>query len=227
MSVTTSAPVVDHYDIGELLNAGIKMRNLERDDKYKILKCEHTLDPSCYPRTRASASAPYRQFQPSWLTKYPWLHYSRFCDGVFCRACVFFAPKIAGGQTLGQFVTKPFRSWVNHTQKMNAHSGFEYHLTACSTMKEFLHVYEHPSHAIDTRLISQAQEQVEENKQVIVSLFKIVMLLGKQGVPFRGHRDDRVVFDSDTEDEITASNQGNFIEMVETEQKQMKFWPNT
>ena len=81
-------------------------------------------------------------------------------------------------------------------------------------MREFLHVYEHPSHAIDTRLISQAQEQVEENKQVIVSLFKIVMLLGKQGVAFRGHRDDRVVFDSDTEDEVIASNQGNFIEMV-------------
>ena len=47
---------------------------------------------------------------------------------------------------------------------------------------------------------------------MIVSLFKIVILLGKQGVAFRGHRDDRVVFDSDTEDEVI--NQGNFIEVV-------------
>ena len=31
-------------------------------------------------------------------------------DGVFCRACVFFAPKEVGGQSLGVFVTKPFKS---------------------------------------------------------------------------------------------------------------------
>ena len=30
---------------------------------------------------------------------------------------VYFAPSTVGGQTLGQFVTKPFQSWVNETQK--------------------------------------------------------------------------------------------------------------
>ena len=47
---------------------------------------------------------------------------------------------------------------------------------------------------------------------VVESLLKIVMLLGKQGLAFRGHRDDKVEWE--VQDELEMGNQGNFIEMV-------------
>ena len=57
-------------------------------------------------------------------------------------------------------------------------------------MYEFLATYEEPSKAINTQLDSQAQKQLEENQLVIESLFKVTMLLRKQGLTFHGHRGD-------------------------------------
>ena len=65
----------------------------------RILTAEPNRNPSTYPRTRPYPSSSLRQFQPSWMKQYPWLHYSRFADGAFCRAC---APSSQG---LGMFVT--------------------------------------------------------------------------------------------------------------------------
>ena len=79
-------------------------------------------------------------------------------------------------------------------------------------MKFWLHNYEEPSKAINTQLDSQAQKQLEENRLVIESLFKVTMLLGKQGLAFRGHRDDKIV---PLEHNVAESeNPGNFIELV-------------
>lgn len=143
---------------------------------------------------------------------FPWLHYSAFCDGVFCRACAIFAPETVGGHVPGQFVSKPFKSWVNKTQKMMNHGRLDYHLTACTKMSEFLATYEHPSQAVSTRIDSQVQKQLEDNQCVLESLFKVVMLLGKQGLAFRGHRDDQIEWQEQADQEI--DNQGNFVEMV-------------
>ena len=164
-------------------------------------------DPLAYPRTRSSESAPLRQFQPSWVKQYPWAHYSAYCDGVFCQACAFFAPTTIGGNILGQFVTKPFKSWGSKSQKFSNHASLDYHLTACTKMNEFIVQHRSPSSAINVRLDNEAKKQMEANKQVIESLLKVVMLLGKQGLPFRGHRDDKIDWvDTDSEE-----NPGNLV----------------
>ena len=209
-SSTSSNSVIAECDIGKMLVFNVNIDSLSRTEKYKILTTEPDPNPKSYPRTRLYASGAFRQFNPSWLNKYPWLHYSREVDGVFCRACAFFAPGTAGGQALGQFVTQPFRSWVNKTQKMNGHSKLDYHLTAKAKMTEFLARHENPSQTISTIFEQDAKRRMAENKKVVESLFKIVLLCGKQGIPFRGHRDDNVNW-TETEEQ---GNQGNFIELV-------------
>ena len=52
---------------------------------------------------------------------------------------------------------------------------------------------------------------METNQKVVESLFKIVLLCGRQGLALRGHRDDQISW---TEDDDTHSNQGNFVELV-------------
>ena len=81
--------IASECDIGKLLLSNGNITSLSRADKYKILIAEPNPDPRSYPRTHQYASAPYRQFNPAWLKQYPWLHYSRQVDGVFCRACTF------------------------------------------------------------------------------------------------------------------------------------------
>ena len=108
------------------------MRSFDKDHRYRILKREPNLHPSAHPRTCQYSSGPTRQFQPSWVVQYPWLHYSVFRDGAFCKACAFFAPEMVRGQVLGQFVTKPFTTWANKTQKMANQSSLEYqHVPKC------------------------------------------------------------------------------------------------
>ena len=79
-------------------------------------------------------------------------------------------------------------------------------------MRAFFDTYEQPSKAINYQLETQAQKQFEENKVVLESLFKVTMLLGKQGLAFRGHRDDKISFAE--QGDQGSHNPGNFIELV-------------
>lgn len=196
-------------DIGKLLTEGTNLSTLSRDHKYSVLKTEPNPDATTYPRTRSSDSDCFRQFQPRRLQQYPWLHYSPSLDGAFCRACVFFAPSQAGGQDLGQFVSKPFSTWVKISTKAKTHAGKEYHLRAMTTMKEFIDRFENPTQAIDVMMQSRLQQLMERNQHVIESLLKIVLFCGKQGLAFRGHRDDRIDWSQES-----PSNEGNFVQLV-------------
>ena len=98
------------------------------------------------------------------------------------------------------------------SEKANAHGKLDYHLESLAKMSEFLARYENPSQAIDTLLVSEAQKRMEDNERVLTSLFKVVLLCGKQGIAFRGHRDDCLNWEDADED--ISSNQGNFIELV-------------
>ena len=210
VSSTQSTPSSSQFvcDIGKLLDLHIDLHQLSRDEKYQILKTEPNSDPSVYPRTRPYPTSTLRQFQPSWMNQYPWLHYSKFADGAFCRACVLFAPSSVGGQDPGQFVTLPFKMWF--IAKVSAHATSDYHQNAMSTMRDFIARYENPSLSVATILDSQAKKTIDSNLKVIESLFKVAILCGKQGLAMRGHRDDRIQW----EDEVEGPNEGNFIQLV-------------
>ena len=186
------------------------MHQLSRENKHRILTTEPDSDPSSFPRTRPSESVPYRQFQPNWLKQYPWLHYSQHDDGVYCRSCVLFAPKQVGGQDLGQFVRKPFKSWGKILQKASAHGTKSYHLSSMTKMTEFLARYENPSQSVNVIMDNEVQRIMNTNQKVLESLIKIVLLCGKQGLALRGHRDDKIGWTDDASD----SNEGNFVELV-------------
>ena len=52
---------------------------------------------------------------------------------------------------------------------------------------------------------------METNKKVVESLFKIILLCGRQGLALYGHRGDKIDW---TDDDDTHSNEGNFVELV-------------
>ena len=84
---------------------------------------------------------------------------------------MFFAPEKAGGQALGQFVTKPFTCWTKKTQSVNAHAISDNHLTSMTKMKEFLTRYDYPSKVINVPFDNEAKMRMENNKKVLESLF--------------------------------------------------------
>ena len=196
--------------IGKLLELSIDLK-LNREHKYHILKAEPSADRLAYPRTPVHPGSTYlRQFQPAWFKQYPCLSYSSHVDGAFCKSCAIFAPEKVGGTTPGQFVSRPFNSWVKMSERSKFHMQLDYHQLSLVRMREFLSRYEHPATAVNVVMDTAAKQLMENNQKVIESLLKIVMLCGKQGLPLRGHHDDGVDFEHGSAD----SNQGNFIELV-------------
>ena len=76
-------------------------------------------------------------------------------------------------------------------------------------MDEFLARFSQPSEAVSTKLSTQAQKNIQENCQVIESLIKVILVCGMQGLPLRGHRDDKVEVTCTSEENV-----GNFLELV-------------
>ena len=205
---------VSSLDIGKLLATDTRIvSKLIRDERYCILTSPTDPNPLHYPRTRCHGSSSFRQFQPGWIKQYPWLIYSRHVDGVFCRACVFFAPEKVALQSTGQFVINPFNTWVSKSQKMNAHASLEYHMASVAKMNEFVAGMKHPAATIDSKFDKEEQMRFEENCTVIESLLKVVILCGKQGLALRGHRDDRIDLIEEEDDKV-SENYGNFLELV-------------
>lgn len=129
---------------------------------------------------------------------------------VYCRGCALFAPQQVGGQDLGQFVSKTFKTWGKIHRKA-AHAMKNCNLSSLTKMGEFLARYENPSQSINAILDSELQQVMGTNKKVIESLLKIVLLCGRQGLALRGHCNDRITW---TEDDDGHSNKENFVELV-------------
>ena len=54
--------------------------------------------------------------------------------------------------------------------------------------------FENPSARVDSRIMLKEVDQQEENKTVLRKIATAVDFLAKQGLPLRGHRDDKVDF---------------------------------
>ena len=84
-----------------------------------------------------------------------------------------FVPKKVGGQDLGQFVTKPFKSWGKILQKASVHGTKNYHLSSMVRMTKFLARYENPSQSISVIMDTELQRLMETNQKVLELLIKL------------------------------------------------------
>ena len=169
--------------------------------KLKLL--DHTPDAK-YKYPTKYMNGCNRRFKPEWVQIRSWLHYSASEDGVFCKACALFAPGEVQQQKLGSLVSKPFSLWTKQSSAFNSHEKLSYHHICVMKMAAFKESCRVPTQNVATMLSNAHKEQVPRNTLVIKSLLKCVAFCGKQGLSFRGHRDDS-----------TADNTGNFVQLVQ------------
>jgi len=102
------------------------------------------------------------------------------------------------------FVSKPFSKWTKKFDACRKHASSQYHLDAMVRMCEFKDAVNNPKTAIENVLDSERMRLIERNRHVIASLFKVVVLCGKQGIALRGHRDDNINWDNTTVASVSA-----------------------
>ena len=162
-------------------------------------------------------------FQQHWLLEFTWLSYSYLLSGGICRHCILFPEQPGRGNGLGQgnrsgtFILSAYQhSYSKALGKdgvLVSHSKSVMHVRATERADLFLRNFCHSNERIDSRLLQQGNHLAEENKHILTQIVLTVEFLSKQGLPFRGHRDDKVDFSQED------TNRGNFIAALQYKAK--------
>lgn len=95
-----------------------------------------------------------------------------------CMIIIFFMiVKLCGNQTK-----------KSHKTKLQLHETSVHHMTA--VIRWSAHTNSQKTGNIISLMSTANQEQIKKNREYIKCLFDIVVFLGRQGLAYRGHRED-------------------------------------
>ena len=96
---------------------------------------------------------------------YPWLAYSKECNGAFCINCVLFAGETTHNSSKLKNLYKNNPSWGVAPQRLRDHAiKSQVHQTATIRMTNFKLLMEQKSTSIDGQLESLRQKKIKENR---------------------------------------------------------------
>ena len=154
-----------------------------------------------------------RHFQQRWLEQYNGLVYSESEDGGYCKFCVLFGKCGPTAKELGVLVNRPLTNFRKATEKLGEHfhclKGKKYHQAALEAATAFTAAMKNPEVAVDRRLSSERSKRAAENQLKLQSIAETVIFCGRQGLAFRGHRDDTPAVREDPD-----ANHGNFLALL-------------
>ena len=118
------------------------------------------------------------KFSPTWITQTPWLRYSPSTDTVYCCYCALFGTQ-----------SNCFRSndWSNISKVINRHNANSDHHSAVARGQAYLTVQRDGRPNISQQLHQQRIEEIERNRFELKSISEVLIMMGKQNIPIRGH----------------------------------------
>lgn len=191
----------EYFDVGQLLNEGMKIGSLSDKDKFALLTKHYKPGRNfAFPKTFMNGCK--RSFRFDWFDKHPWLVYSSVHDGGYCLPCILFA-KMEGK---GALVKTPFNRWVKKTEVIDKHEQLSYRSSALIEAGDFKTAMLKPEKSIEGYLTAEAARIVAKNRRIITAMAECIAFCGRKGIALRGHRDDATAEDD--------KNRGNFIALV-------------
>ena len=125
--------------------------------------------------------------------------------------CALFEQSNKCSSGLGVPVKTPFTKFTRAKGKdgiLTNHATNLYHEEEASRQAQaFINTYTNPQTRIDSRVSLEAQRLSEVNQHILSEIVQTILLLGRQGLPLRGHRDEG------TADSLV--NRGNFLALLE------------
>ena len=151
-----------------------------------------------------------RKIQPSWFIKYPWIS---VCTSTYCATCR--GAKKFGLLTLckhqkSAFLDNGFGNWKKALQKFLEHEKSDMHREAVDRLAA-----KSSGRSVATLLNAQHETDTAFHREMLQNLLSCIQFLARQGLPFRGHRED------------TESFEGNLYQLLRLQAKnfpQMKTW---
>lgn len=107
-----------------------------------------------------------------------WLCYSPLLDSVYCEPCWLFAKR-----TAFRYMIDGYNDWQHISHKITKHEATHIHQESCKIYNNF----KNNKGIIDNELV--VRQEVNTWRKVLEVLIRIIMMMAKQNMPFRGHRE--------------------------------------
>ena len=133
--------------------------------------------------------------------------YSKKHDAVFCIYCVLFLPS-SKKQSLGAFVQRGYKEWHNILEKEKKYLGNKYHQEAFEQATSICRRFEDPQHTLPLQSNEILKTRHQTYPYIIETLARIIHLMGKQGLAFRGTHEN-------IGESAQKGNPGNFLAIVQ------------
>lgn len=209
----------DSSTLGADLDLGLiifKNEHLSDKDKYQLLK--HAFKPGVDFAFPCSVHKKNDKEVRCYLSrkhfeKFTWLTFSRSLNGVFCIYCAIFG-KFGGKDKrtpLKKLVVVPLQKYSKLLGKdgdLSCHHEYWYHKDSTIYAKNFIDIYENPQKDVRNVLDTERNKLVAENRARLLPIVESIIFLGKQNIPFRGHRDSGILNNN------SVINEGNFRELL-------------
>ena len=195
---TRSSQTNDIYSVFETVSSFTDSERLEF-----IKNCRPPVDDFVFPCSGSRNS----RCQASWLKENDWLLYSKSADSLYCLSCVMFPSR--GGQEPKLCSKSGMRAWPSAKSKIASHKTAPNHETSHAKLLAFKVNRKDPTKAVHMMGNKAEVERMKKNRVRLKTIIKCVVFLGKQGLAFRGHREDK----DHSEDPNT--NPGNFKALLQ------------
>lgn len=145
-----------------------------------------------------------RRYNVTWEDTYKWLRYSPSMDAAFCAPCIAFTNTDSGRAAGDKLVSSGLKDWKNvigsKRGAFKAHEESNYHQDALIKASHFMKVQSGEDKSIKSKISKTYEDTVKRNREIIMSIIDVVIVLGQRNIPFRGHSWDK----------ITKQEDGNF-----------------
>ncbi|XP_059306217.1 uncharacterized protein LOC132057610 [Lycium ferocissimum] len=140
------------------------------------------------------------RFNPRWFDEFDWLEYSITKDAAFCFYCYLFQDECINQGGGDVFSTIGFTSW-NKKRSLNEHVGKpnSVHNQSRQNCEDLLR----QNQSIQSAFTKQTNQQKLDYRTRLEAAINVIRYLLKQGLSFRGHRED-----------VSSFNRGNYIELL-------------
>ncbi|CAH0555131.1 unnamed protein product [Brassicogethes aeneus] len=188
-----------YYDvILSLKEVPFSRRNdLERRDIFVSGRPEPVLSEVL--KDQRVGSSFFRSFQTTWYDTHPWLCGSFYCQKLFCWPCLLLS------RTKSVWATEGFYDLKNLSRSCQKHATSANHMTCFMNFKRLVKNMPTLKDLIQENSLfckSVYNEKVRKNRVLLNILIDTTILLAKQELSFRGHRENEY-----------SENRGNFIEI--------------
>ncbi|XP_053380229.1 zinc finger MYM-type protein 1-like [Mercenaria mercenaria] len=130
-----------------------------------------------------------RRFNSNWLADYHLLRYSQSQDSVYCAPCLLF-----GSSKDRALSSSAVSDWKNLSTYVKRHQVDELHRASVVLAENFVDVMVGKKESILCKISSSSKQIVEKKWHVLKEIIEVLIMLGKQNIAIRGHKEEKSNF---------------------------------